>query len=66
MGNTISLAGMPRINAMRITPSRPKRREKGSKSRAQWVRMLSPAQVTFPKHQLEELSIQVVEHSEEE
>ena len=34
IGITISLAGMPRINAIKITPSNPKRRAKGSRNRA--------------------------------
>ena len=34
MGTTISLAGKPRINASRITPSRPKKRAAGPKNAA--------------------------------
>ena len=35
MGTTISLAGSPRIKAMRMTPSMPNRRAKGSKKEVQ-------------------------------
>ena len=43
IGITISLAGIPRINAIKITPSNPNRRAKGSKKSAQREsRELSP------------------------
>ena len=37
MGMTISLAGKPKINAIRITPSRPMSRANGSRKPEQWV-----------------------------
>ena len=47
MGTTISLAGKPRINASRITPSRPKKRAAGSKNAALRVRSVWPSSVRF-------------------
>ena len=43
IGKTISLAGIPKINAKSTTPSKPKRRANGSKKSAQICkRVLSP------------------------
>ena len=43
IGNTISLAGKPKINANSTTPSKPKRRANGSKKSAQICKsVLSP------------------------
>ena len=52
MGSTISLAGKPSRKAMRITPSRPSRRAKGSKKPVHQLRMLSPPTCTLAHSQI--------------
>ena len=52
MGTTISLAGKPRMKAIRITPSRPSSRAKGSRKPVQWFRMLTPPTVTLAQSQI--------------
>ena len=51
-GITISLAGKPRINAMRITPSSPMRRAKGSRKSAPMRRSVTSPTVTFARIQI--------------
>lgn len=52
MGITISLAGKPSRKAMRITPSRPSRRAKGSRKPVHQLRMLSPPTCTLAHSQI--------------
>ena len=47
MGNTISLAGNPKINARRITPSKPKICANGSRKLAQILKMVCPSTEKF-------------------
>ena len=52
MGSTISLAGNPRMKAMRITPSSPISRAKGSRKPAQCESRLAPEMVRFAISQI--------------
>lgn len=52
MGMTISLAGRPRMNAIRITPSRPKKRANGSRNAVPWASSVSPPTFTFASIQI--------------
>ena len=47
IGSTISLAGNPRMNAIKITPSNPISWANGSKKFAQWFSRLTPPTVTL-------------------
>lgn len=52
MGITISLAGSPRINAIRITPSIPRSLAKGSRKPEQWANRVMPFTCTFAMTQI--------------
>ena len=47
IGITISFAGNPKMNAIRITPSSPKRCANGSKNDAQYVSRFMPFTLAF-------------------
>ncbi len=52
IGTTISLAGKPKIKAIRMTPSRPRSFANGSKKFAQWFRRLMSPIITFAMIQI--------------
>ena len=52
IGKTISFAGKPNINAIRITPSSPIRRANGSKNPVQWLSRLMPSTLTLASSQI--------------